>query len=54
MGPGNFSSLTSIKASLECGQERIRGKYAENTSTLATVSCQISKAAPEIVFHVAP
>lgn len=39
----SYGREISIKAWLECGQERGRGKCAEKTSTLATVSCQISK-----------
>lgn len=51
---GNFSRATSVTAWLDCGQERIRGKHAENPSTLATVSRQFSKAWLRIVFHVVP
>lgn len=39
----SYSREISIKAWPECGQERGRGKCAEKTRTLATVSCQISK-----------
>lgn len=51
MSPGDFSRVTTEKDQLEFGQERIKG---EKTSTLATVSCQISKASLGIVFHVVP
>ena len=54
MSPGNFRRVTTLKAWLECGQERTRAERAEKTSTLATVSCQMSEAALGIVFPVVP
>lgn len=54
MSPGNFRRVTTLKAWLECGQERTRAERAEKTSTLATASCQMSEAALGIVFPVVP
>lgn len=51
---GNFNEMTTVKARLECGQERTRGERAEKTSAVATGSCQMSKAPLGIVVHVLP
>lgn len=54
MSTGNFSRVTTLKAWLECGQERTRRERAERTSAVATLSCQMSKASLGIVVYALP